>query len=391
MEEKNITPDVNVKADTQKDILTEEKSINEQAMETAKQIRAEKMAKKEKRHKKLFWLRMPIFIAAMLIILTYFIYVLTPKHAYGICSILNYYRQEKGTVDVLAVGTSLTYTNLNTNILWDEYGIACYDLATAEQPYWSTYAYLCEAFRVQKPKLVLLDLKAMTYLDDRVDRTRTVLCTFGILNPVTRLKAIYECVEPEEFLGYALAFPQIHTNYVNNKKTDWILPPTNGNRGGNWKGFIEKNETAEHETPSINFAFKTPKYVNEHESGFFEKILQLCIENDVPVMLIGYPNADYKHDHLYYCAGFEIAEKYGITGINYNLPENAVGINYATECADWQHLNILGSSKLTRAVGRDLKELFDLEDHRGDPAYESWDKEAERWFKLYPQYRKKTE
>lgn len=342
---------------------------------------------KKPRKRGWFFMRLAIFVCISLIALTYFIYVFTPKYPYGICSLFNYYGTDKSTIDVLAMGTSLCYTDLNTNVLWNEYGIAAYDLATAEQPFWSTYYYLKEAIRTLKPKVLLLDLKAISYLEDKVDRTRTVLCSFGLLNPVSRLRCIYECVEPEEFLGYALAFSQVHTNYYKTKPSDYIIPPDNGGRGPSWKGYIEKDEHADHDPPSINFSFATPKYVNEHESEYFEKILQLCVDNDLTVMLIGYPNADYKHDHLYYCAAFEIAERYGITGINYNLPQYSTGINYHTDCADWQHLNVSGSVKFTRAVAEDLIKYYDLEDHRGDPAYASYDECAEKWFEKYPQYR----
>ena len=360
--------------------------IQEQA--EPENIIQDKAERKKKIRRKLFGVRMAVFCAVCLIVLTWVIYVLTPKYTYGICSIMNYYYNvPKDTVDVLAVGTSLSYTDLNTNILWNEYGIACYVLSTAEQPFWSTYYYLKEAFRVQKPKMVLLDMKAITYLETKVDRTRTVLCSFGIMEPVNRLKCIYECVEPQEFMGYALAFPQIHTNYKGFVPVMLDLPPTNGGKGPTWKGYIEKDEHADHDAPSINFAFKTAKYVNEHEAEYFRKCLELCIEEDVPVVLVGYPNADYKHDHLYYCSAVEISQEYGdITCLNYNLPENATGINYHTDCADWQHLNVNGSVTFTRAIGEDLVEMFDLEDHRGDPKYSSYDECAELWFSEYPQY-----
>ena len=357
---------------------------------TVPETKEERAEHKEKRRKKWFWARLVGFICIALVVLTYFVYALTPKYPYGICGIFNYYSVPRGTVDVLAIGTSLSYTDLNTNILWDEYGIACYDLGSAEQPFWSTYYYLVEALKIERPKLVLLDIKAITYLEDKVDRTRTVLCSFGILNPISRLKCIYECVEPEEFLSYALAYPQIHTNYMRTKWSDFVIPPSNGGRGPTWKGYIEKDETADHTEPSINFKFATPKYINEHEAEYYEKILQLCVEEEIPLLLVGFPNADYKHDHLYYCWATQLGEEYGIPCINYNLPENRPDINYHTDCADWQHLNIGGSVKFTRAVGKDLKEMYDLEDHRGDPAYASYDECAELWFAKYPQYRNKT-
>ena len=144
----------------------------------------------EFRRRRWFWLRLIVFAAIAMMLLTYGIYVLTPKYPYGICSLLQYYRTDPETVDVLAVGSSLTYTDLNTNILWAEYGISCFDLASAEQPYWSTYYYLLEALRYHKPKVVLLDLKAITYQEDKVSRNRTVLCSYGILDPVNRWKCI---------------------------------------------------------------------------------------------------------------------------------------------------------------------------------------------------------
>ena len=351
----------------------------------AEEIKKEELTKQDKKHRVWFAVRMVIFVVVTLCVLTWAIYVLTPKYQYGICGMYNYYWLPEDSVDVLAVGTSLSYTDLNTNILWSEYGIACYDLGTAEQPYWSTYYYLKEALKYQKPKLVLLDLKACTYFEDTVDRTRTVLCTFGILDPINRLSAIKECVEDSEFLGYALAFSQIHTNYVKLSEEMFKLPASNGNRGQNWKGYVEKDEIAEHDTPSIKWDFETRDLL-PHEEEYFRKILQLCVDEGVEVMLIGYPNADYKHDHYYYCRGFEIAEEYGITGINYNLPENRPDIDFATEVADWQHLNISGSVKFTEKVGADLKELYDLPDRRGDEHYESYQAEADRWYTAYPKY-----
>ena len=350
---------------------------------------AKKKIKKQKTRKRgWFFLRLAVFVAIMLVVLTYFIYVLTPKYQYGICSLMNYYRLPEDSVDVLVMGTSLAYTDMNTNILWQEYGIACYDLATAEQPFWSTYYYLVEAVKYQKPKLLIIDMKAITYLEDKVDRTRTVLCSFGLLNPVSRLKCIYECIEPEEFWGYALAFSQIHTNYLKTKGSDFVVPPDNGGRGSSWKGYLEKDEHADHDPPSINFSFATPSYVNEHESEYFRKILQFCVDNEINTLLMGFPNADYKHDHLYYCAASQIAEEYGIPVINYNLPENSTGINYHNDCADWQHLNVGGSVTFSRAVGQNLKDWYDLPDHRGDPAYASYDECAELWYSKFPQFRK---
>ena len=50
-----------------------------------------------------FWLRLICFALLTAAMLIYATYVLTPKHDYGICSMINLYRQEPDSIDVLAV------------------------------------------------------------------------------------------------------------------------------------------------------------------------------------------------------------------------------------------------------------------------------------------------
>ena len=142
-----------------------------------------------------FWIRLAVFSVISLAILGYTAYVLTPKYDYGICSMLNLYHQPADSVDVLAIGTSQTYGGINTNILWEEYGIASYNLTTAEQAYWVGYYYLLEALKTQSPSLVLLDTKASAYPDDVNNPGRVVMGTFGILSPASRIGAIRQCTD----------------------------------------------------------------------------------------------------------------------------------------------------------------------------------------------------
>ena len=69
-----------------------------------------------------------------------------------------FYQQEENTVDVLCLGSSHTYTNINPAILWDEYGMAAYDLAGSNQTLWNTYYYMKEALKYQTPQLVVVDV-----------------------------------------------------------------------------------------------------------------------------------------------------------------------------------------------------------------------------------------
>ena len=345
-----------------------------------------------------FWLRLVAFALVTVMVLNYTVYVITPKQAYGICPIMNFYNQPENTVDVLVLGSSLGNAGINTSILWNEYGIAVYSLCGAEVPYWVSYYYLEEALKTQTPKLILIDAKASMYSADYSTRGRTIHATFGIRDPLVRLKAIAACVAPADLLSYVLAFPQLHSYYTQVNAESFMYPPDNGDRGPNWKGYIEYTVTEQHEKPSVVWP-GTKKPINTRQAEYFRKILELAQANGIPVMLVGFPNPDYAYDHGYYMSLWAIAEEYGVTGINYNDPDLWRGLRdkyddpklqttllYSSDFADWQHLNLKGSVTFSYRLGYDLKQLYDLPDRRGDEAYITWQLCADEWFAKYPEY-----
>ena len=332
-----------------------------------------------------FWIRMAGFLTVLSLVLSFTVYVLTPKYDYGICSMANLYHQQENTVDVLVLGTSLAYAGVNTNVLWEEYGIAAYNLCGAEQPYWISYHYLEEAFKMQAPKLILLDAKAAVYQKDYSKRGRTILSTYGIRSPLTRMKAIAACVTKEDFWDFALAFPELHSNYSEVGWDSFRLPPDNGGRGMDWKGFIEVDEQEKHERPSLVWT-RTKRPLHERQQEYFEKTLRLAQEHGTPVLLVGFPNPDYANDHMYYNSLWDVAAKYGVEGINYNHPDLRFGLRYTTDFADWQHLNVKGGVTFSRRLGHDLRAMFDLPDRRENRVFASYETCAQKWYAQYPQY-----
>lgn len=334
----------------------------------------------------LFGLRVLCFALLATLAVRYATYVLTPKHDYGICSMSNLYRQPDNSVDVLVVGTSVAYAGINTNVLWEEYGIAAYDLCSAEQPFWIAYYTLKEALKTQSPKVVLLDAKPAMYTQDYSKRGRTILSTYGIRGIENRTGAVLACLEDQsQAPGYILGLPQVHSNYNAVKADDFVYPADNGGRGVNWKGYIEEDKVEAHDCPTIMWN-GTRRSMNDREEEYVRKIFELCRERDVELMLIGMPNPDYANDHEYYNDLWAVAWEYGITGINYNVEDKRRGLNYGTDFADWQHLNVKGSVTFSKQLGKDLVSKYDLPDRRGDAAYASYEACAKDWYALYPTF-----
>lgn len=333
-----------------------------------------------------FFLRLACFCALALLLAGYATYVLTPKSDFGICSMLNLYAQPENTVDVLTVGTSLAFAGVNTNVLYTEYGIAAYNLCSAEQPFWVSYYALREALRTQRPQVILLDAKPATYNRDYSRRGRVILSTFGIRSPVNRAGAILACVEsPQDALGFLLGLPQLHRNYPKVTAADFAYPPDNGSRGPSWKGYIEMDNVEQHHRPSLIWN-SVQRSMNAREEEYARRIFELAEQEGIALLVVGFPNPDYAADHMYYNALFGIAREYGFSGLNYNDPTLRYGLRYTSDFADWQHLNVKGSVTLSRRLGEDLLSLAELPDRRGDAHYASYDECAALWYAKYPQF-----
>lgn len=341
--------------------------------------------KKRRKENAAFLLRLAVFMLLFVVLSSAALYVLTPKFDYGPGSMMNFYFQPANTVDVLALGTSMTYAGVNTNVLFANWGIAAYDLASAEQQYWNTLYYLKEALKTQRPKVILLDAKAATYPDSDTAMGRAILTTCGILSPDTRLAALQETVPKAELTNYFLAFPMVHENWKMLTKESFSIPGWTGGRSINWKGFTSRDETEKHTKPTLVWT-NIKKKINEREEAYFHKICDLAQEKNIPLVLVAYPNPDYAQDHMYYNALWALADERGIPHLNLNDPSGHYRFLYSSEFADWQHVNTKGSIKLSDILGAYLKERYDLPDRRGSPAYQSWQNCLTEWLNQYPEY-----
>lgn len=332
-----------------------------------------------------FLLRLTVFLLLFMVVLAAVAYVLMPKYDYGPGSMMNYYLQQPNTIDVLALGTSLTYAAVNTNALWANWGIAAYNLASAEQQYWNTYYYLKEALKSQHPKLIILDAKATSYRSDETLRGRTIMTTFGILSPDNRFESIRITAPEEERNHYYYFFPVLHENWKDLSWDSFQIPGWTGGRSIAWKGFVEAEGVEKLFKPQVTWDGKT-REINAREMEYLEKICDLAKEYDIPILLVGYPFPDYDKDHLFYNALWEWADERGIPHVNFNYSKDGYSFLYTDDFADAQHVNISGSIKVTKYLGEILHTQYDLPDHRGDPRYSSWDDCLTEWKEKYPDF-----
>ena len=291
----------------------------------------------------------------------------------GTLGLKAYYEQERDTVELLILGSSHAYKDVNSAVLYDEYGISSYVLGGPVQSFWNSYFYLIEALKNQHPKLVVLEGHAATMNTNykvHADIVRNTLCIKDIK---TRIGAIVASAPRDKIDDYIFSYRLWHTRYQEINEFDfqnyWERPCFEY-----FKGSEMLFSTQACECPDVE-SFQGTAEINRKEELYFRKIIELCQQQEIPVMVIISPwavteNAQQRYNYLE-----SVALEYQIPFINYNSEEayDRMALDFGNDMMDIGHLNYRGGVKYTNVLGEDIQNYIPLSDHRGDARYSSWE------------------
>ena len=154
-----------------------------------------------------------VFLTILASLLYYINGVLLIKRNDGLTPMQNFYVQEENTIDVLLLGSSHTGMNLDTEVLWNEYGISSYALWGSMQPFWNTYYFLMEALKTQTPKVIILDVYAATFDFEYSDEARQLTNVGGMNLSLNKWNAIKASAPRERWFDLLTGFPLYHSRY----------------------------------------------------------------------------------------------------------------------------------------------------------------------------------
>ena len=271
-----------------------------------------------------------------------------------------FYQQEENTVDVLCLGSSHTYTNINPAILWDEYGMAAYDLAGSNQTLWNTYYYMKEALKYQTPQLVVVDVYRVMEEDEYQGTERMTMNMFGLRHSDDYVENLQVSLAPEEEqLDYLLRYPVYHARYQELKEDDFL--PYHGDANGrNYKGFnINSISTTVFEgLPDVTWVTETGKMEKKNEK-YLKEIIDLAKEQDIPLLLVAAPYMEVgEEDEMLYNQVAEIAAEHQVDFVDFNRQFEQIGLDPQKDFAESSHLNYYGSEKYTSYLGNYIAKHF---------------------------------
>jgi len=270
--------------------------------------------------------------------------------------------QQTEDFDVLCFGASHSLLAYMPMELWDDYGIVSYNLSSGGTRLPVTYWQIVNAFNHKVPKLVIIDC---CFVDDRkfyeLAYVHDALDGFPLC--VDKVNAVIDLVEPEKRAELIFPFTLYHSRWKELTEEDFTLALTK-EKGA--LSFSEVTEVPRYERVSPSEL----QQLSNIGFDYLRRSIEYCKSRGVEVLLtcIPFPASKNSQDIAYTVSA--IAEEYGVNCLDLYTLEPLV--DYDTDMADNNHLNVLGGKKISAYLGKYIMENYDIRDQRENPAYASW-------------------
>lgn len=270
--------------------------------------------------------------------------------------------------DVLFFGNShMTYAVYPLE-LWNDHGIASYNLGSYGNPLPTTYWTVKNALNESNPKLVVVDCYSVER--EEKEGSFTHWQTDHLPLRADKIRMINDVVEdPEERLEYFWRFAAYHSRWWDLDQDDFEKK-RNEQKGAEIAYGVVLNEKIQ----------PRPQNVVEMDSTggrYLRQIIECCQEKKTEILLIYLPysvHEDGWQDALY---AERIAREYDVPYLNFL---DLSVINPAIDCSDEaSHLNGSGGRKVTEYLGQYIKEHYEIADRRGEEAYAQWNADYKRY------------
>jgi len=292
-----------------------------------------------------------LFLCIFFGLLWIFSIIFVPKNNLGDFGMRNiaahgFLAEKEDTIDVLFIGDSLAYASFFPLQLYEDYGITSFTIGTPAQKMYETYSFLETFLKTQNPKVVVFENGAMLreYPTDEAIRAE-----------VSRYFPIVE---------YHNRWKNLTINDFNTKINYTYTDPTKGYKkidnvvSGVENDYMKKN--------------KKYQNISKENEMYLERMQKLCEEHDIEFMMVStitMKSMNYARHNSFQ----RLSEEYDIPYIDLNLVQD-IDIDWTNDSYDaGEHLNYYGALKIGDYIGPYLKETYNLEDHRGDSKYSSYE------------------
>lgn len=287
----------------------------------------------------------------------------------------DFYKLPKNTLDVLTVGSSQVIKGFSALQLYRDYGMSAYGLGTEQQSVEGSYAWIKESLKTQQEKVLLYETK-MLFEDTPEPQYRKTIDNMKFSLNKLELIANASLVEQKSitnFISYIFPITRFHSRWFELTSIDFTKE---GEKTPNYRGYSLKNgRSGEESYKVLDETIQTKQEITENRVKYFNKMVDLCKENNIKLILFKLPDLDWDTER--YNATCRLAEENKLEYIDFNTEKyyKEIDFNYANDTEVLNHLNILGTEKVTNYLGKYISENCEIEDKRGKEEYAHLDEE----------------
>lgn len=311
------------------------------------------------------------------------------------------YTDQKNTWDGVIVGTSLADRDWAAPAAWEEYGMAVYPMSTDSQPFVLTSNVIEEVLKYQDVSFAVVELHGLRpqNLKPDVAKVRRVIDNMkrsgnwaqAISKTLNYMEKWYPGSQFEsgiQRLSFYIPLIQFHSRLTKEglAKEDFWQGETK------MKGVYEDKYRIRTKPAALEANGNFPE-ATQQQKELLDDVIDCGERNGIQLIFLNLPSdlSDASQDSMNAVSRY--VEEKGYPVLNFNDAEvlKASGLDGGTDFMDEQHLNTAGAYKLTKYLSGWLHENVEIQDHRGDERYKSWDDAAEEYREFYQTSLKKIE
>ena len=293
-----------------------------------------------------------------------------------------FYEEPRDTIDVLFMGNSDVGRGISPITLWQEYGITSYNYGTSNQTMSLSYYCLKEVLQYQNIKTLVLDMDG-AFVEKNAPEGEYRKLFDNMKWGKVKAEAIQDKnlkIKNKKKLSYLFPILRFHSRWNELKKEDFRITKKYYH-STSYKGMAMSNKVDPY-NEGYSYMQDNGKIakISEENRMYLQKIVELCKQENVQLLLISLPSASsWSSDKSKATTDFAKENQLQFIDMNYTI--EGLDFNWKTDTADGgNHLNISGAEKVSRYLGKILKETYHTADHRNEEEYkENWNEEAKRY------------
>lgn len=335
-------------------------------------------------------LKIVVFAAIIAIAIVFFGNFLNYNKEEECLRVYAFYQEPEKSIDVTLIGSSEFYRGYLAPLAYEEAGFTSFAVSLAAMRASLYKPILEECRKRQDSQLYVVEINGVYYKDQLLD-SKLREWFDNVPMSKDKITAIKELVPEENQRSYYFPFEKYHNNWKHMYRAAKIFNDKRliSKQGYSvMKGYLADCRSCPDEKKEKKKLRKMTEKGAEYMTAFLEYLKDENIEN---VLFVRWPHRNKYEVEGAYDDVKELLTSYGFTFVNFTEYMDEIGINPDVDFSDNEHLNPLGTEKMTRYFARYIMDHYSIDTTHSKAVDKEWKQCVEKSKEYFEICKKRTE